>query len=623
MTSQHPLDFGAVPLAGGDTHFRVWAPRASSLAVRICGEQERSVDLVRGADDIFEGRVYGVGPGADYAYLIDGSLQRPDPVSRSQPRGVHGPSRVVDTQAFNWSDAQWRGRCLEDYLVYELHVGTFSAEGTFAAVIPKLPYLRDLGVTAVEIMPVAEFPGGRNWGYDGVHLYAPQSTYGGPDGLQQLVDACHRHGLAMILDVVYNHLGPEGNYLAAFAPYFCDRYRTPWGDAVNFDGPDADGVRRFFIDNALYWLTEYHVDALRLDAIHGIFDFSARHILEELQTAFHERARILGRQAHIIAESDLSDVRIINPVDRGGYGIDAQWNDDFHHAARTLLTQDRHGYFVDFGRVEDLAKAVTQGFVYDGRRSSYRRRRHGSSSALRPGQQFVVCTQNHDQIANSSQGLRLSLLVNLEQQKLAAALLMTAPNIPMLFMGQEYGEISRFHYFVSHGDPQLVEAVRAGRKKEFEAFGGGEEFATPQSEETFLASKLDWRRIESPGHAAMLALHRDLIALRQRHPCLSNCRKDLTRVWFDEDQRWLVIERGDPDGMSALVFCNFSNQGVTVTAPRSDGVFERALSTNEARFGGTTDGRVPPKTVDMRAGQQIAVTLPEWSAHLYLRRIDT
>ena len=352
------LEFGAYAVPGDGVRFRVWAPRARMLDVRIVAPAPRTVRLDRRADEVFEATVPGIGAGADYLYVIDGRTERPDPVSRWQPHGVHGPSRVVDLGAFHWTDGTWAGFPVEDYVLYELHVGTFTPEGTFEGAIAKLPYLRELGVTAVELMPVAEFPGARNWGYDGVQLYAPQSTYGGPEGLRRLVDACHHHGLAVVLDVVYNHLGPEGNCLADYGPYFSARYRTPWGEAVNFDGPLSDEVRRYFVDNARYWIAEYHVDGLRLDAVHGILDRGARHVLMELAEAVHAQAHALGRRSFVIAESNLNDVRVINPVEAGGYGVDAQWNDDFHHALHALLTGSQHGYFADFGRMDDLRKAI-------------------------------------------------------------------------------------------------------------------------------------------------------------------------------------------------------------------------------------------------------------------------
>jgi maltooligosyltrehalose trehalohydrolase len=497
-------------------------------------------------------------PGDRYWLVLDGTKERPDPCSRLQPDGVHGPSEIVDPDSFEWSDRNWKGIDLTDYILYELHVGTFTPQGSFDSLLSKIPYLKDLGITAIELMPVAQFSGNRNWGYDGVDLYAPHAAYGGPDGLKSLVNAAHDAGLAVVLDVVYNHLGPEGNYLGEFGPFFTDRYRTPWGGAINFDGPGSDGVRRFFIDNAHYWLTEYHVDALRLDAIHGIFDFSAYHILAELRDRFHEEAARLGRQAFLIAESDLNDVRVIRPRERNGHAIDAQWHDEFHHAVISVLTGANRGYLAGFGRLQHVRKAITEGFVYDGIYSAYRQRHFGSSSKDEPGQRFVAFLQNHDQVANTALGFRLSSLISIEQCKLAAMLLLCSPYVPLLFMGEEFADTAPFLYFTSHGDPALARSVQEGRRKEFADFAGVTDVPDPQAVETFEKSKIIWALTEQPPHSDVLRLYRDLIALRKRWPCLRNCRKDLTRVSIDEDARWLRMERSDPSGCKGLLLCNLS-----------------------------------------------------------------
>ncbi|HVF67905.1 MAG TPA: malto-oligosyltrehalose trehalohydrolase, partial [Pyrinomonadaceae bacterium] len=571
---------------------------------------------------VFEARVERVGAGADYFYVVNGN-ERPDPVSRSQPAGVHGPSRVVAPGAFEWTDVGWGGIALKEFVVYELHTGTFTPEGTFDAVIPKLPHLKALGVTAVELMPVAEFPGGRNWGYDGAHLYAPQSTYGGPEGLKRLIDACHREGLAFVLDVVYNHLGPEGNYAGEFMPLYSDTHKSPWGAGLNFDGAESDGVRRFFLDNALYWLTEYHVDALRLDAVHAIVDTSPRHLLEELSEEFHRQARALGRRAFLIAESDLNDVRVLKTNDEGGLGVDAQWSDDFHHSIHALLTGTDRGYFKDFGRVGDLAKALGEGFVYDGaRRSEFRKRLHGTPSHGRPGEQFVVCIQNHDQIANAYWGDRLSRLLRPGRQRLAAAILLCgAPNVPMLFMGEEWAERAPFLYFTSHADRELGRAVRRGRMEEYDSFVRGEGetestlggFADPQSEISFVRSKLDWELLNKSPHAEMLAFYRDALAARRATPALSNCDKPRTRVSFDEDRRRLTIERGDASGVRAALLCNLSGDAQAFTLPV--GRWRLALWTRDSKYGGDTSTPAPP--VEPDADAQTELELAAWGAALY------
>ncbi|HTS51018.1 MAG TPA: malto-oligosyltrehalose trehalohydrolase, partial [Bryobacteraceae bacterium] len=513
------------------------------MAVRIAGHEPRA--MTRSGED-FELMVEDAAPGHRYSLVLDGSQERPDPCSRSQPEGVHGPSEIVDPDSFAWSDANWKGIALEDYIFYELHVGTFTPQGTFDGVRSKLEYLKDLGVTAIELMPVAQFPGTRNWGYDGVDLYAPHSAYGGADGLKALVDAAHAIGLAVVLDVVYNHVGPEGNYLGEFGSFFTDRYQTPWGLAINYDGPGSDGVRRFFIENALYWLTEYHIDALRLDAIHGIVDFSAFHILAELRDRFHQQAERLGRQAFLFAESDLNDVRIIQPRSQGGHALDAQWHDEFHHSLISALTGANRGYLAGFGRLAHIQKAIAEGFVYDGIYSAYRQRHFGSCSKHEPGERFVAFIQNHDQVANTAQGFRLSELVSIEQFKLAAMLLVCSPFLPLLFMGEEFAEAAPFLYFTSHGDRALARAVSEGRRKEFAEFAGAGEFDDPQAVETFERSRINWTLPESVRHSEVLGFYRELIALRKRYPCLSNCRKDLTRVVVDEDARLLRMERSDP-----------------------------------------------------------------------------
>ena len=550
------LSHGATVLADGGVQFRVWAPNARALSVEL-NPGRRHIEMRRDGED-FEAVVPDAKPGDSYCFVFDGGTTRPDPVSRSQPHGVHGPSEIVDAGAFAWSDEDWKGIPLEDFIFYELHTGTFTPEGTFAGVVSRLGYLRELGITAIELMPVAEFPGGRNWGYDGVDLYAPHSAYGGPEGLKRLVNACHQAGLAVVLDVVYNHAGPEGNYLSDFGPYFTDRYHTPWGRAMNYDGPGSDGVRRFTIDNALYWLTEYHIDALRLDAIHGIFDFSASHILAELRDHFHQQAAHLGRQAWIIAESDLNDVRVLHPRAIGGLGLDAQWHDEFHHALYGYLTGANRAYLAGFDRLRHVHKAITEGFVHDGVYSAFRGRRFGSSARDQPGRRFVAFLQNHDQVANTSQGSRLSQLISFDRYRTAVALFLCSPYLPLLFMGEEFAETAPFLFFTSHGDPAVAQATREGRRLEFEEFAQAGGFADPQTPDTFERSKITWSLIDEPEHSAMLRFYCELIALRKRWPCLNNGRKDLTSVQFDEEHRRLRMDRADPEGSRAVLLCNFS-----------------------------------------------------------------
>jgi len=607
------LEFGARPADDGIL-FRVWAPSAERTVVHVTHPHQATYPMVRSDDSVFSTLVPGLGVNTEYLFELDENRIYPDPVSRLQPNGVHTPSRVIDPDAFEWTDDYWQGLPLEQFVTYELHTGTFTALGTFAAIIDRLPYLREVGVTAVELMPVATFAGERNWGYDGVYLYAPHPIYGGPDGLKRLVDSCHREGLAVVLDVVYNHLGPEGNYLGEYGPYFTARYRTPWGNAINFDGPLSYGVRRFFIDNALHWLTEYHIDGLRLDAVHTIYDFSTRHILRELADAFHKQAHALGRAAHLIAESDLNDTRIINSTEMGGYGLDAQWNDDFHHSLHTILTKSRRGYLGDFGRIADLGKAITEGYVYDGQYSSFRHSRHGTSSAFNPGRQFVVFNQNHDQIANACAGTRLSGLAIPAQQRLAMTLLMCVPNLPLIFMGEEFAASSPFHYFTNFLDSTLAEAVSKGRKLEYEAFFTDRAFPDPQSPDTFAMSRIDWFEHERSFHRGMLELTRALISIRKRIPSLSNCRKDMTRVDFSEAKRWLVINRADSSGPSAFIFCNFSDLSQQIPVPLEAAGAGLALFTDDTRFSGVSDILPPPTEL---GPLDRSLQLPPFGAALY------
>src|SRR5574341_2543739 len=510
---------GAVPLGDGRVRFHVWAPRCREVAVEIVHPRSTRMKLRPSASGYFIGTARG-GAGLRYFYLLDGERRRPDPASRALPEGVHGPSEVVDIPTFPWTDAGWRGLPLRDMVIYEIHVGTFTPEGTFDAIIPRLDRLKELGVTAIELMPVASFPGSRNWGYDGAGLFAPQRSYGGPAGLQRLVDACHARGLAVVLDVVYNHLGPEGNYLAEFGPYFTDRYRTPWGSAINYDGEDARGVRDFVIANALCWVREYHIDSLRLDAIHGIFDASPVHIFRELNDAVQRLARRMGRIVPVVAESDLNDRRVVDPVRKGGHGLAGQWSDDFHHCVHTLLTGERNGYYADFGSIKQLAKAYTDGFVYDGGYSRFRGRPHGTPSAEIPAERFVVCSQNHDQVGNRALGERLSSLVDFQALKLAATAVLLSPYVPLLFMGEEYEEPAPFLFFTDFEDPALRAAVSAGRREEFAAFGWSGEVPDPQDPGTFTRSLLRWDLQTQEPHCWLWEYYRTLLSLRRQHAVL-------------------------------------------------------------------------------------------------------
>jgi maltooligosyltrehalose trehalohydrolase len=611
MIGRWSLERGA-RVDGEGTRFSVWAPNAKRVDV-VLDRGTRAVALEPRDGGVFEKQVAGVRAGADYRYRLDGGEPRPDPASRWQPEGVHGPSRIVDPGAFRWTDGQWKGLEMADYVIYELHVGTFTPAGTFDSAIERLAELKALGLTAIELMPVAEFPGERNWGYDGVALYAPHSAYGGPEGLRRLVDAAHEHGLAVILDVVYNHVGPEGNYLPLYGPYFTETYRTPWGPAVNYDGPDSSEVRRFVIENALYWVTEHHIDALRLDAIHGIYDFGAKHILQELVERVHEQGKALGRRVEVIAESDLNDPRVVRPPAVGGFGFDAQWSDDFHHSVHALLTGEDKGYYADFGGVCALGKAIAERFVYDGRHSTHRRRVHGAPATDVSPDHFIISTQNHDQVGNRAAGERLTTLVSLEQQKLAAALLLLSPYVPMLFMGEEYGETNPFQYFVSHGDAKLVESVREGRKKEFESFGWGDEVPDPQSDETFARSKLDWAKSDRSPHREVRALYRDLLRLRRQEPALRPGDSAIT-VKHDDAKQWLTVELTPDDGNALLALFNLGGSTPAIPVPDGSESWDALLSTDDPPYrapGGEPAG-------DAASGDD-TITLPPYTAALYRR----
>ncbi|OGU12122.1 MAG: malto-oligosyltrehalose trehalohydrolase [Geobacteraceae bacterium GWC2_58_44] len=614
------FDLGARVLKDDGTRFRVWAPKATNMAVLVLsGKAAGTVAMQQEEKGYYSVTIPGVSDGDRYLYQADDGTARPDPVSRFQPDGVHEASQVVDPELFNWTDEGWNGIPLEEFRTYEIHVGTVTREGTFEAVISVLDYLVDLGITALEFMPVSQFPGERNWGYDGVNHFAPQNSYGGPDGLKQLINACHRKGLAVILDVVYNHLGPEGNYLGEFGHYFTDKYRTPWGEALNFDGPYSDSVVEYFMGNAMYWINEFHVDALRLDAVDWIFDQTPKHFLQQLAEELHGHRGNLGRYIYFFAENDTNDARLINPHSIGGYGIDAQWCDNFHHALRTLLTGETTGYYEDFGQFSQLVKAYTDAFVFTGEYSRYRKRRHGGWAKDRPTSQFVVFSQNHDQIGNRKCGDRLSANQPLGKLLLAAGVVLLSPYLPLLFMGEEYGETAPFHYFVSHSDPELIEAVRKGKHEEHPSGICEGEIPDPAAESTFLESKIDLTLKREGEQALILEFYRKLMALRTRLPALQVFNRDAMEITGMQQQKVLAIRR-QREQCAALCLFSFSNmqQEVVLTLPQ--GNWEKILDSSAQHWRG--QGEVAAGSISVaQAGAESSVTINPFSVLVYTATI--
>jgi maltooligosyltrehalose trehalohydrolase len=540
----------------------VWAPEAKKM--EVCIRNER-LPLSKNELGYWRKFTGAIKPGDLYKFLIDGEKELPDPASLSQPEGVHGNSKALALDHFPWTDGSWKNYALKDYILYELHAGTFTSDGTFAAIEGKLDHLVDLGVNAIEIMPVAQFAGNRNWGYDGVYPFAVQDSYGGAEGLQKLVDACHKKGIAVVLDVVYNHLGPEGNYLGAYGPYTTDKYKTPWGGAINFDDAWCDGVRRYFIENALMWFRDFHIDALRLDAVHAIKDFSPKHILKEIREKVDELVKATGRMHHLIVELDLNDRRFIDPIDKGGYGMDAQWIDEFHHALRITAGEKPTGYYSDFNGIPHLAKAYRDAYVYDGQFSPHRKKFFGVKTD-NPGHQFIVFSQNHDQVGNRMLGERSSQLVSFEMQKLMAAAVLVSPYLPMLFMGEEWSEPHPFLYFVSHTDPELAEAVRKGRKAEFAAFHAEGEAPDPMDEKTFEGSKLQWHLASEGNHSVILRYYKTLIRLRKSQPAVSELNRKNLLCDCDEKKNVLVLHRWSKD-QDLVCLMNFSKKNQSFMPP--------------------------------------------------------
>jgi maltooligosyltrehalose trehalohydrolase len=586
---------------GGLAAFTVWAPERDRVRLHLAGaEAVDPVVVEMQIDD--RGWWHPVGPvpdlthtpEVDYGFLLDDADQpRPDPRSRWQPSGVHGLSRTYDPSRFDWTDSGWTGRQLAGGVIYEMHVGTFTPEGTLLSAIDRLDHLAELGVDFVEIMPVNAFNGPHNWGYDGVLWFAVHNEYGGPRAYQRFIDACHARGLAVVQDVVYNHLGPSGNYLPEFAPYLHTGATNTWGESPNLDGEHSDEVRRFLVDNALMWLNDYHVDALRLDAVHALVDTRATHILEELAIEAGALSAFLGRPLSLIAESDLNDPRLITAREAGGYGLTAQWSDDFHHALYVSLTGDTTGYYADFDSLAALGKVFEEGFFHTGTHSSFRGRSHGNRIDRRtPTWRLVVCSDNHDQIGNRADGQRLSGKLGARSLQLAALVTLLSPFTPMIFMGEEWGATTPWQFFTSHPEPELAELVAKGRLEEFAQMDW--DVATvpdPQDPRTFLNSKLDWSEVDVSEHAGLLDLNRRLLALRRTYPDLTDPRFEHSLATSNDEEGWLRIERG-----AMLLLINFGAAEALVEVPAGLEVLLSVGELGEAEpsFGGSGRVRLGP-----------------------------
>jgi maltooligosyltrehalose trehalohydrolase len=571
--------------------FNIWAPLKNHIKIHLL-DNNKHVSLKKDYYGYFKGQVEGVLPGTYYKIIMDDNIELPDIYSLSQPEGVHGPSEIID-ESFDWTDYHYKPSFLEDYIIYELHVGTFSGKGTFDDVVHKLPYLKDLGVSAIEIMPVAQFPGKRNWGYDGVFPFAVQNSYGGLSGLKILVDACHNNGLAVILDVVYNHLGPEGNYFECYAPYFTPKYNTPWGKAINYDREYSDNVKEYFIENALFFLFNCHVDSLRLDATHAILDASVEPFLYLLAQRIKEKANKLNKRKYLIAETNMNDKKLVSSPIVGGYGLDSLWNDDFHHCLHSYLTGERDGYYMDFGSLAYLEKAVKDGFVYQGEYSPFFKRKHGTSSKNLIGTNFVVFSQNHDQIGNRMLGERLNHLVDIKKAKLAAALTILSPYIPLLFMGEEFACKNPFLYFIDHSDKNLIEAIRNGRREEFSQFNWQAEPKDPYAVETFEQSKINIdQHLDEEKHKELFSFYQSLIKLRKNMLPLKILNKDSIKTLSFEASQILFIERMYKNDIIYIIF-NFSDKDMQILLPFRNGLYTKIFDSELSEFSGSNNLCIP------------------------------
>lgn len=569
---------------------RVWAPHVSEVSIKLV---DKNIDIPLKKADLgyWELNTNQIVKGDNYKLVVEGK-EFPDPASVYQPEGVHGFSKAIDLTNFLWSDDDVIALPLDRYIIYELHVGTFSSEGTFEGILKKLDHFLELGINAIEIMPLTQFPGSRNWGYDGVFPFAVQNSYGGPHELQKLVDACHQKGIAVILDLVYNHFGPEGNYLPAFGPYFTEKYHTRWGSAINFDDEYCDGVRDYFVENVLMWFRDFHIDALRLDAVHAIKDLSANHILQQIRQEVNQYIKQTDKKHYLIVECDLNDRRFLDPLNLNGFEMDAQWVDEFHHALRVSAGGERKGYYQDFNGIEHLAEAYEKAFVYDHIYSPHRKRVFGSDTKGLDGSKFIVFSQNHDQVGNRMLGERSSILFSFEMQKLMAAAIMVSPFIPMLFMGEEWAETNPFLYFVCHGDEDLIDAVRKGRKEEFAAFHTEEETPDPQSEETFLQSKLNWDLLNKSHHSLMFNYYKALIGLRKTNTVLQYPERNAIKAIADNEAKTLILSR-ENDAYQLICLMNFSAQEQKLEMATKSKKWKMIFNSASSEWGGNSEENVP------------------------------
>lgn len=602
---------GAVPATDGGCVFRIWAPNADRVQLHLHGASEAYHEMQGDRHGYWTLSLDDIAAGQRYTYTLDGT-DYPDPVSRYQPEGIFGPSAVV-ARDYPWTDAAWRGRPMDDLIIYELHIGTFTDGGTFASAVERLDELVEVGITAVELLPVAQFSGARNWGYDGVLQFAVQDSYGGPDGLKSFVDACHAREIAVLLDVVYNHFGPEGSFYPAFGPYLTEHYKTPWGPAINFDGPYSDEVRAFFIENVLYWMHEYHLDGLRLDATHHLYDGTATHILQAMAQTVAEHRRRANRHFHLIAESDTNDPRLLRPTNVGGIGLDAQWNDDFHHTVHALLTNETGHYYAGYDTLDSLVKALREGFVYSGQYSEFRKRSHGAPSHDIPGHQLIVFTQNHDQIGNRLPSERIATYLPFDALKLWIGLAALSPYVPMIFMGEEYAEPALFNYFTDFSSDELIEAVTNGRMEAFALGADGEGFPPPQDDATFQVSKLNHDLKHHGKHAVMLAFHRELFRLRRELPVLADLAKERMEVLAYTTANVLFWRRWR-DHDSVIAAYNLGQYSANVTLPVPAGRWRCLIDSAEPRWAeDASDPQASGPERIVESGGELRLTLPALS----------